>query len=171
MASRPLVVLTNVDHPRLPRFQFPSRFIDADFMDSGLGIVDQLEELGRVIHRLAGMRLPVSRLSPKCALRRATSCTVATVAADSAVHASAAGQLSPRLHGCSGGSSSFTARHPLSSPRSTRRPAIIAAPAPTSSQVVFLEFRVSVLIRTCPAFRLDAQERQAWCRSKSEWSG
>jgi hypothetical protein len=65
-----------------------------------------------------------------------------------AVHAKAAGQLlSPRLP-ISGGSSCLTARHPLSRPRSTNLPATIAAPAPTSSQVVFREFNVSVFIRT-----------------------
>jgi hypothetical protein len=65
-----------------------------------------------------------------------------------AVHASATGQLlSPRLPK-SGGSSCLTARHPLSIPRSTNRPATIAAPAPTSSHVVFREFSFSVFMRT-----------------------
>jgi hypothetical protein len=70
------------------------------------------------------------------------------VAADIAVHARAAGQLSPLFLGSSGGSSCRTARHPLSSPRSTNLPATIAAPAPTSSHVVFREFSFSVFMRT-----------------------
>jgi hypothetical protein len=48
-----------------------------------------------------------------------------------------------------GGSSSFQARHPVSSPRSISFPATIAAPAPTRSQVVrrelLLRFKCTVL--------------------------
>jgi hypothetical protein len=65
-----------------------------------------------------------------------------------AVHARAAGQLLSTRLPESGGSSCLTARHPLCRPRSTKLPATIAAPAPTSSHVVFREFNVSVFIRT-----------------------
>jgi hypothetical protein len=67
------------------------------------------------------------------------------LAADNAVHASALDQLSPRSN--VGGSSPFQARHPESSPRSISCPATIAAPAPTSSQVVRREsfFRLTVI--------------------------
>ena len=98
-----------------------------------------------MLHRLAGVRLPVRRRSPRWAPRRATSSTAATVAADIAAHANAAGQLSLRSPG---GSSCLIARHPPSSPRSTTLPATIAAPAPTRSHVVFCEFSFSVFMRT-----------------------
>src|SRR5687767_14016370 len=107
------------------------------------------------------MLLPVSRLRPRSAPRRAASSTVPIAAADNAVHASALDQLSPRSK--LGGSSSFQARHPFASPRSINLPATIAAPAPTSSQVVRCElffFRF-----TLTALGLDGQERQAGCRS------
>jgi hypothetical protein len=90
-----------------------------------------------MLHTPTGPRLPVSCLSPACALRRAKSSAVATAAADKAVHPKAFDQLSPLLK--LGGSSSFQTRHPVSRPRSINRPATIAAPAPTSSQVAFRE--------------------------------
>src|SRR5256885_9938509 len=122
-----------------------------------------------MFHNLGGMRLPVSCRKPRCALRRATSSAVATAAAESAVHAKASGQLSPR-HGFSGGSSPFNARHPVSSPRSTILPATIAAPAPTSSHVArrgFIVVRRGLTLfftATATAFELDQSEWQAGCR-------
>src|SRR5882762_3162833 len=114
-----------------------------------------------MLHTPAGARLPVSCLRPTNALRLATSSTVATAAAERAVQASACGQLSRPLN--LGGSSSFQARHPRSSPRSMNLPATIAAPAPTRSQVVRRElfFRL-----TCTAFELSGEERQARCRAQ-----
>src|SRR6266550_3878861 len=128
----PFALFTNIDEPGLTAVGHPTRFIDADLAHPCFRILDQLEESGRMFHTPAGARLPVSCLRPTCALRRATSSAVATAAADSAVHPTALDQLSPRLK--LGGSSSFQARHPLSSPRSINRPATIAAPAPTSNQ-------------------------------------
>jgi hypothetical protein len=70
--------------------------------------------------------------------------------------------LSPLLK--RGGSSSFQARHPLSSPRSINLPATIAAPAPTKSQVV----RRELLLRlNCTVLELSEEMRQARCRSRS----
>jgi hypothetical protein len=97
-----------------------------------------------MLHRPAGGRLPVIRLRPKCALRRAKSSAAPTAAADNAVQPSALDQLSPRSN--VGGSSPFQERHPESRPRSISCPATIAAPAPTRSHVVrresFLRFTV-----------------------------
>src|SRR5450759_3334470 len=162
VSRRPLALLAHVDEPRLPALELATRFIDVDLVDARPRVVDELEESGGVLHRPTGARLRLSCLRPRCALRRATNSAVATAAADSAVHASACDQLSPFLK--RGGSSSFQARHPLSSPRSINLPATIAAPAPTRSQVV----RRELLLRlTCTVLELFEEMRQARCRARA----
>jgi len=147
MTCRPLALLANVDELRLAALELATGFTDVDLTHARLRVVDDLEESRRMFHRPAGARLPVNCLRPRCALRRAKSSAAPTAAADKAVHANALDQLSPRSN--VGGSSPFQARHPESSPRSTSCPATIAAPAPTSSQVVrresFLRLTVIVL--------------------------
>src|SRR3954464_10961899 len=162
VARGPLALLANVDHPRRPRVEFPAGLVDTYLADTPLGVLDQPKERGRMLHRPAGTRLPVSWRSPRCALRRATSSAVATAAADNAVHAKACGQFPSLRQGFSGGSSPCHFRHPVSIPRSTSLPATIAAPAPTSNQVARRGF--ILFFFTVTPVELDGSEWQAGCR-------
>src|SRR3954463_4319447 len=158
----PLALFANVDHPRRARFEFPAGLVDAYLSDTRLRVLDQPTERGRMLHRPAGTRLPVSWRSPRCALRRATSSAVATAAADNAVQAKACGQFPSLRQGFSGAQPPCPFRHPVSIPRSTSLPATIAAPAPTSNQVARRGF--ILFFFTVTAVELDDSEWQARCR-------
>src|SRR6266849_10170037 len=73
VSRRPLIVLAHIDERRFPALELAPRFIDAHLANARFGIVDDLEEAGRMLHRPAGARLPVMCVRPRWALRRATS--------------------------------------------------------------------------------------------------